>query len=205
MRFSVAAVLAFAAFALAQDPSADFDPVFNPTMNEVITAGKPFTITWDAISKYADGTISIELIGGATQSTQQHIDNIASGIKNKDNSYTWSVGADLGAEKVYGLVLKLESNPKIFQFSNPFQIKGSNKKPVGSDTVAPSSSPTIPSYTSTAAATTSSSKTKPNSTYAIGNSTATSSIDSPAATAAASAIHVGSLAIFGVITALLVL
>ncbi|KAK2591133.1 hypothetical protein QQS21_011171 [Conoideocrella luteorostrata] len=199
MRFSVAAVLAFAATALAQEPTHDFDPVSKPAMNEVITAGKTFTITWDAIAKYADGTISIELIGGATQPTQQHVDNIASGIKNKDNSYTWNVGANLGDKKVYGLVLRLESDPKIFQYSNPFQIKGSDSKPTGSDTVtmtkshgiktvtlsssSTTSASTSTSCTTTAAASTSSNsnsssssssiKTKHHSTTAIANSTTT--------------------------------
>lgn len=75
MRFSAAAVLAFAATALAQTP--DFDPIYTPEKDETVAAGSPFTVTWDAPAKYAAGTISIELIGGATQNTQQHIANIA--------------------------------------------------------------------------------------------------------------------------------
>lgn len=75
MRFSVAAVLAFAASAFAQTP--DFDPVYTPKKDETVTAGSSFTLTWDAPPKYADGTISIELIGGATQNTQQPIAKIA--------------------------------------------------------------------------------------------------------------------------------
>ena len=75
MRFSAAAVLAFAASTLAQAP--DFDPIYTPKKDEIVAAGSALTLTWDAPAKYASGTISIELIGGATQNTQQHIANIA--------------------------------------------------------------------------------------------------------------------------------
>lgn len=78
MRFtlSVPAFLALASTAFAQTP--DFDPVNSPSNNQVITAGQPFTIQWEAPAKYAAGTISIELIGGATQGTQVPLSTIAS-------------------------------------------------------------------------------------------------------------------------------
>lgn len=75
MRFSAAAVLAFAASALAQTP--DFDPIYTPKKDEVVAAGSPLVITWDAPAKYASGTVSISLIGGATQNSQQPIADIA--------------------------------------------------------------------------------------------------------------------------------
>ncbi|OAQ72307.1 cell wall beta-glucan synthesis [Pochonia chlamydosporia 170] len=124
MRFSITAVLAFAATALAQTP--DFDPIYTPKSGETIKAGAPFTVTWTAPPKYADGTIKIELIGGATQPTQVKLADIASGVKNSANTYTWNVDASLGDKAVYGLVFRLESNPSIFQYSNPFHIKGSD-------------------------------------------------------------------------------
>ncbi|KND94943.1 hypothetical protein TOPH_00211 [Tolypocladium ophioglossoides CBS 100239] len=135
MRFSlsVTAVLAMAASAFAQ--TADFDPIFTPTPNEVVPAGSTFTITWEAPAKYAGDTISIHLIGGATQGQQVPLLDIAAGVKNSAKSYSWQVDASLGAEKVYGLVFKLESNPAIFQYSNPFQIKASDTKSTGSATV----------------------------------------------------------------------
>ncbi|QPH01181.1 hypothetical protein C2857_005380 [Epichloe festucae Fl1] len=133
MRFSVAAVLAFVASAFAQTP--DFDPIYTPKKDEIVPAGSSFTLTWDAPAKYTAGTISIELIGGATQNTQQHIANIASGVKNSAKTYTWNVDAALGDQKVYGLVFKLESNPSVFQYSNPFHIKASDSKSAGSDAV----------------------------------------------------------------------
>ncbi|QUC17851.1 uncharacterized protein UV8b_02092 [Ustilaginoidea virens] len=164
MRFSVAAVLAFAASAIAQ--TADFDPIYTPNSGETIDAGAPYTVTWSSPAKYMDGTVSIELIGGKTQNTQQHIADIASGIKNSANKYTWNVDASLGAEAVYGLVFKLESNSSIFQYSNPFHIRAAAKpapssasqtvtvtQPPGVKTIILSG--TIPTSTSSSAAPTS--------------------------------------------------
>ncbi|ODA78758.1 hypothetical protein RJ55_06141 [Drechmeria coniospora] len=152
MRFqlSLSAVLALAASAFAQ--TADFDPIYTPKSNEVIPAGSPYSITWSAPAKYAAGTISIHLIGGATQNTQVPIMDIASGIKNSDNGYTWLVDATLGSQAVYGLVIKLESDPSIFQYSMPFQIKGNGVVTTG--TTSRSSASTTTDSTTTGSVTT---------------------------------------------------
>ncbi|KAM0260324.1 hypothetical protein ACHAQJ_002889 [Trichoderma viride] len=123
MRFTltVPAFLALVSSAFAQ--SADFDPVTVPTSNQIISAGAPFTVQWTAPAKYAAGTISIELIGGATQGTQQPLGVIATGIQNSAGSFTWNVPSNLGDDAFYGFVVKLESNPAVFQYSNPFHIK----------------------------------------------------------------------------------
>lgn len=131
MKFSVAAVLAFAATAFAQ--TADFDPIFTPASGEVVPAGQTFKITWQAPAKYAGQKISISLIGGATQATQVPLQDIASGVDNSAESYEWTVDASLGAEAFYGLVFKLDSDPNVFQYSNPFKIDGS-AVPVSSST-----------------------------------------------------------------------
>lgn len=134
MRFSlsVSAVLAMAVSVLAAEPTFDFDPVTKPDKNQVINAGSTFEITWDSIAKYDEETISIELIGGATQGTQIPKGVIASGVKNSAGKYSWSVDAALGDDKVYGLTLRSEKNKDLFQYSNPFQIKASDNKPSGS-------------------------------------------------------------------------
>ncbi|KAG5949693.1 hypothetical protein E4U60_002231 [Claviceps pazoutovae] len=160
MRFSAAAVLAFAASALAQTP--DFDPIYTPKKDEVVAAGSPLVITWDAPAKYASGTVSISLIGGPTQNSQQPIAEIASGVKNSAKTYTWNVDASLGKDNVYGLVFKLESDKQIFQYSNPFHIKAGDKasgsdgvtltKSVGTKTVLLSSTPATVSTTTAPAA-----------------------------------------------------
>ncbi|KAG6021600.1 hypothetical protein E4U40_005175 [Claviceps sp. LM458 group G5] len=174
MHFSAAAVLAFAASALAQTP--DFDPIYTPKKDEVVAAGSPLVITWDAPAKYASGTVSISLIGGATQNSQQPIAEIASGVQNSAKTYTWNVDASLGKDNVYGLVFKLESDKQIFQYSNPFHIKAGDKasgsdgvtltKSVGTKTVLLSSTPaTVSTTTAPAAHTTtpSNSETTPTS------------------------------------------
>ncbi|KAK7417981.1 hypothetical protein QQX98_004283 [Neonectria punicea] len=124
MQFSIsaAAVLAFVASAFAQ--TADFDAVNAPAAWEVLPAGSTFKISWQAPPKYDGETISISLIGGATQGTQVPLIDIASGIKNEAGAYEWAIPASLGDAAVYGLVLKLESNPEVFQYSNPFKIDG---------------------------------------------------------------------------------
>lgn len=78
MRFTltVPAFLALVSAAFAQ--TADFDPVTVPTSNQEIAAGAPFTVEWTVPAKYAADTITIELIGGPTQATQQVLGTIAS-------------------------------------------------------------------------------------------------------------------------------
>lgn len=77
MRFftSAAALMAMVSAAFAQ--TADFDPVYKPENNEQIPAGSTYEITWQAPAKYSQGTISIHLIGGATQNTQVPLADIA--------------------------------------------------------------------------------------------------------------------------------
>ncbi|EFZ00507.1 Ser-Thr-rich, GPI-anchored family protein [Metarhizium robertsii] len=252
MRFSVATILAFAATAFAQ--TADFDPIYAPTPNEKITAGSTFTITWKAPAKYSEGTVKIELIGGATQNTQVPLADIASGVKNSAESYSWKVDASLGDKAVYGLVIRYESDPTIFQYSNPFHITASGNQPSGTSsssvtktvTLSSLSSSTAP-VTSTAAASstsvtttsapattsthsktiksnttlpanttlvvkTSSSQSAPvlitstavfKPTTAAPTTTAPSTLATP--TAAANVVRVGSLAILGVVAAVLAL
>jgi len=117
---SASAVLAFAASVIAQTPG--FNPIFTPSLNQEVPAGENFEITWEATEPYKNANIKISLIGGATQGTQQPIQDIASGIKNSAQSYSWAVDASLGADAVYGLIISLESDASVFQYSTPFQI-----------------------------------------------------------------------------------
>jgi hypothetical protein len=45
------------------------------------------------------------------------------GIANSAGSFVWNVPADLGKDAFYGFIVKYESNPSIFQYSNPFHVK----------------------------------------------------------------------------------
>lgn len=136
MRFTISAtaVLAMAMSAFAQ--TADFNPVYTPESGAVVEAGSTFQITWEAPAKYAEGTISISLIGGATQGTQVPLQQIAAGIPNSAESYSWAVDATLGNDAVYGLVVRYESNTEIFQYSNPFSIKPVTEEPTEPSTSA---------------------------------------------------------------------
>lgn len=140
MRFTAAAsaILAFAVSALAQ--TADFNPIYKPESGSTVEAGSTVEITWEAPAKYASGTVSIHLIGGATQNTQEKIADIASGVDNSANSYSWTVDASLGDKAVYGLVFTWEADTSIFQYSNPFHIAASTDKPTASVTASASDS-----------------------------------------------------------------
>ncbi|KAF9879834.1 extracellular serine-threonine rich protein [Colletotrichum karsti] len=123
MRFTIsaAAFLAFAANVLAQNPN--FDPVNKPTPNEKINAGTTYTIEWTAPDAFKDVTVSISLIGGATQGGQVPLLDIASGVPNSAGKYSWTIPSTLGKDAFYGLTIKSEANPSVdFQYSNPFHI-----------------------------------------------------------------------------------
>ncbi|KAF4950494.1 hypothetical protein FSARC_13178 [Fusarium sarcochroum] len=144
---SAAALMAFAAKALAQ--VADFDPVLTPSNWEETNVGKTLEITWQAKPKYSGEKISISLIGGATQNTQVPIKTIATGIDNDKASYSWTIDSSVGDNNVYGLVLKLESNPEVFQYSFPFKIAGGKEetKPSKTEKKPEYEAPTAPAKT----------------------------------------------------------
>lgn len=76
MRFSTATVLAFAAAAFAQNPTANFDPITTPTQDENVPAGSTFEIDWEPSASYS-GTVSIILLGGASAGTLEVLSTIA--------------------------------------------------------------------------------------------------------------------------------
>lgn len=71
---SAATLLAWVSAVMAQ--TSGFDAVLTPTKDEVVPAGSTYTITWDYSSTYA-GTISIQILEGATSTTLQLGDVIA--------------------------------------------------------------------------------------------------------------------------------
>ncbi|KAJ3543699.1 hypothetical protein NM208_g3437 [Fusarium decemcellulare] len=106
---------------IAQTPG--FDAVLTPTAWQQLSAGQTFTITWNAPAQYSGQRITISLIGGTSQGSQVPIQDIATGVSNDAEAYDWTVDTTLGSANVYGLVFKLESDPNIFQYSNPFKIE----------------------------------------------------------------------------------
>lgn len=86
MRFSIATVLAFASAALAQ--TAGFDVLSKPSDQEKIPAGKQYEIVWAPSAEFSGKTVSLVLIGGASQPKQEVIKTIVSKLttsKRKKN------------------------------------------------------------------------------------------------------------------------
>ncbi|UNI14705.1 hypothetical protein JDV02_001307 [Purpureocillium takamizusanense] len=137
MRFTLAAFVAMAATAFAQSP--DFNPISKPLKNEALEAGTVYTIEWQApvrtAAKYAKSKVNIHLIGGATQNTQVRLEPIATGIDNSALRYEWNIDPNLGDKAVYGLVIEVQGETSVFQYSNPFTIKGNGGKASGSGSV----------------------------------------------------------------------
>lgn len=80
---------------------------------------------------------------------KQPTDNQPAGVSNDAEAFNWAVDAALGDKNVYGLVIKLESNPSVFQYSNPFKIAGSKKpaeKPAAEKPAAEKPAPAKPGY-----------------------------------------------------------
>jgi hypothetical protein len=67
--------------------------------------------------------------------------NTPAGIVNKVGSYEWSIPANLGDDETYGFVIRLESNPGIFQYSFPFHIEA-NEDAAPSNSTQPTVAPT---------------------------------------------------------------
>jgi hypothetical protein len=123
MRFSVAAVLAFATAVFAQTDG--FDVISNPYAGEKVLAGKPCEIKWaPSTDPKFQGPVRIDVLGGATPQSLDIVGSVASGVDGSKGSYKWSVASNLGTENTYGIKITLESNEKIFQYSFPFHIIG---------------------------------------------------------------------------------
>ncbi|ROW00108.1 hypothetical protein VSDG_03604 [Cytospora chrysosperma] len=145
---SAATFLAWVSAVVAQ--TAGFDAVLTPTKDEVVTAGSTYTITWDYSSTYA-GTVSIQILEGATPTTLQLGEVIASGIDNSLGQYSWTVDSALGDDATYGLKIIYGNNAEIFQYSNPFQIAKAATTSSSSSAVAAEATTAAPSVTPAAA------------------------------------------------------
>ncbi|OAX82462.1 hypothetical protein ACJ72_03194 [Emergomyces africanus] len=140
MKFVAAVFTAFAALAAAatepdysQDPTGN--PIASPGLNEIVPAGKSYTIKWQPTT---DGEVSLILLRGPSNNVKP-IGIIADSIKN-DGSYEWTPSTDLeGDVSHYGILLVVEGIGQ-YQYSTQFGIKN-DKKPVPSGTTAYSVSP----------------------------------------------------------------
>jgi hypothetical protein len=121
MRFSIAAVLAFATTGLCQ--VAGFNVITKPVSGEQVPAGSTYEIVWQP-SADQPGDITIGLLGGASPSTLDIVATIATGVDSSAGSYSWEVSTGLGDLATYGIKITLESDKDVFQYGFPFQIVG---------------------------------------------------------------------------------
>lgn len=121
--FVSAAVLAFASAVFATDPTPGFDSITSPFQDENIPAGKPFEIVWQPSNNYA-GTVTIQLLQGATPSTLSAADVIKAGIDSAVGKYTWDVPTSLKYFATYGFTITADTNTTCFQYSFPFHVTG---------------------------------------------------------------------------------
>lgn len=70
MQYTISAATLLALVSAAQAQTAGFDPITTPTKNEVVPACANYKINWQYLSTYP-GTVTIQLLQGATPSTLQ--------------------------------------------------------------------------------------------------------------------------------------
>jgi hypothetical protein len=163
MRFTAAAALfAFAASVLAQNPTDGFDPIVKPTKGEKVPAGSTYDIEWQPNATFT-GTVTIALLGGASPSTLQILSTVAKAVDNSKGAYSWAVEKTLGSQATYGLKITWDSNTNIFQYSFPFEITGGSTSS-GSSSASASATATA---SSTASSTDSSTTAAVNSTTIV--------------------------------------
>ncbi|KAB8072086.1 Ser-Thr-rich glycosyl-phosphatidyl-inositol-anchored membrane family-domain-containing protein [Aspergillus leporis] len=140
MRFILAAISAFAALATAHtnpdyNQSPTGNPIYTPSLNEQVQAGKPYSITWNPTTQ---GKVSLVLLRGPSNNVQP-LDTIAEQIDNT-GSFTWTPATTLEADVThYGLLLVVEGTGQ-YQYSTQFGISNSNV--VSSSSAASSEAPT---------------------------------------------------------------
>ncbi|RDA88945.1 hypothetical protein CP532_0660 [Ophiocordyceps camponoti-leonardi (nom. inval.)] len=130
------------------NPTIGFNPILRPRPHESIVAGSSYIIRWDTSPAYAVGSVAICLIGGKSQATQEKLANITDAVPSSAGRYTWSVPSTLGTKPVYGLVLRWNQDPSVFQYSNPFHIVPVAK--ISSTTTTTSSTPSSSTPSNTA-------------------------------------------------------
>jgi hypothetical protein len=168
MQDSAAALLAFVAYAVAQDTTPGFDPISKPGDKEAVPAGSTYQIVWQPSTVYT-GPVSLTLIGGATTGTLDTVAVIAKSVDNSLGTFSWAVDSSLGSLAIYGIRINLLSNETIFQYSFPFSISGSKGSGSSSSSSSASGS-TSKTVTGSASASTSSVPTLTTSvTIPIGN------------------------------------
>lgn len=105
----------FAAVAAAQSNSDN--PTSTPATSEVVPGCKPYTLKWNPTTS---GSVSIEIISGASQGTLVPVGRVANKIANS-GSFVWTPAAELGSNAVTGYKIIVDATGE-FQYSVPFSV-----------------------------------------------------------------------------------
>ncbi|KAL2826824.1 Ser-Thr-rich glycosyl-phosphatidyl-inositol-anchored membrane family-domain-containing protein [Aspergillus cavernicola] len=100
------------------------NPILTPGLQELVPAGQPYTITWDATT---EGLISLVLLRGPSTNVVP-LAAIAENIQNT-GSYVWTPSTTLEPDVThYGLLLVVETgaNKGAYQWSTQFGIENPN-------------------------------------------------------------------------------
>lgn len=171
MRFSIAAVLAFAASALAVDPTDGFNVITKPTKGEEVPAGSTYEIVWSPDASHP-GAITIGLLGGAKPNLLDVVGTIAKGVDASKGSYSWTVPSD-ATLATYGIMITLESNKDVIQYGFPFKITGGSSSSGSTSSTGSATTTGSTSATTTASGTGTDSVTS--TTFTASSSTTVSS------------------------------
>lgn len=180
--FVSAAVLAFASMVYAQTPG--FNPISSPYQDESIAAGQPFDIVWEPSKNYT-GTVTIQLLQGATPSTLSTGDVVQAGVDGSAGTYTWNVPTSLPYFATYGFIMTLDSNTTIFQYSFPFHLTGLSSSSISaSGTTSGSTTSTVTMHLGTGTAYTSSTPTNSTTSSFVSKQTSSASLSTSVSTKA---------------------
>ncbi|KKK22837.1 hypothetical protein AOCH_007280, partial [Aspergillus ochraceoroseus] len=186
MRFSITTVVstllamasAYTKPDYSQDPSGN--AILTPGLNQVVPAGKPFTISWNPTTT---GDISLVLLRGPSTNVVP-IDTLADSIPNS-GKFVWTPSTELKPDTThYGLLLVVEGTGQ-YQYSTQFGL--SNPDYEGSQGTSTTAVTVSSSTTTTTTTTTTSSSSSSASTVATTESTTTESTTTTAQSETATA------------------
>ncbi|KAL1297562.1 hypothetical protein AAFC00_006129 [Neodothiora populina] len=111
--------------------------IYEPGLNSVVPAGKPFTITWDPTTK---GKVSLTLCHGPSTNCVT-VKTIADSIDNSGN-YDWTPTSDLEPSQPTGYGIQLVAEDGTYQYTTQFGISNDQYSSGGSSSASSASAST---------------------------------------------------------------
>ncbi|KAL2871089.1 GPI anchored serine-threonine rich protein [Aspergillus lucknowensis] len=153
MRFSTAGVISALVAVATAWTAPDYskaptgNAIIKPGLDEQVSAGKPYTITWDPTT---DGLVSLVLLRGPSTNVVP-LYAIAESVPNS-GEYVWNPSTELEPDTThYGILLVVETGPNKGQYQYSTQFGVSNPGHGGDDstTTAPTQTSQTPTGTPT--------------------------------------------------------